>query len=80
VSSDETWFRWALDERDCPWVIHSCSSGVDAWRLPPPWHMADGRPMPSLDCRRCGCHVFVAADDRVPMSEIDAVLEARRER
>jgi hypothetical protein len=77
VSGDWHWFRWALDERGKPWVIHQCLT-LMAWRLPPPWTMQDGRPYPSLDCAACGCHVFVTVADEVPMTEVEAVLEARK--
>lgn len=79
MSADFLWFDWAIDAEGHPWVRHECADrtttfGIDAWRLPPPWHINDeGNIEPSLDCKRCGRHTFLYECDRLPWERFTAM-------
>lgn len=51
---------WVDEDGYHIWIEHDCTDGREATMLPwPTWQAgADGRVLPSIDCRACGAHYF----------------------
>lgn len=56
---------WLDEDGYHVWFSHDCLGGRDESKMPyPKWHAENGKVVPSFNCSRCGCHVFLDLEER----------------